>query len=119
MTHPRIINRIEELIDELIAGGHTQVVLDVPLLIEAGMTASVDEIWLVVVDAATQLERLMSRDNLTQKQALARIAAQMPLQQKKKYADYIIDNSGTQESTLRAVQENWCRVVQMTQHECK
>ena len=81
-----IQNRIMELTahyEEL----HTPVLLyDIPLL---------NEVWLVYVNESTQIERLMSRNGLTEEEALARINSQMCLEDKRSYADVIIDNNGT------------------------
>ena len=54
-----------------------------------------DEVWLVYVNESTQIERLMSRNGLTEEEALARINSQMRLEDKWAYADVIIDNNGT------------------------
>jgi len=77
------------------------VILDVPLLIESGMNAGLSEIIVVVIPEPLQIERLMHRDNLSQEQALARIRSQMPIDEKKKHATRLIDNSGSRENTRR------------------
>lgn len=112
-THPRIIERIETIIGELAASGYNKpVVLDVPLLIEAGMVHTVDEVWLVVVDPQTQLERLMRRDELTSSSAQRRIEAQMPLSEKVNYAHRIIDNGGCLQKTEQMVRDFWMEAVE-------
>lgn len=112
-THPRIIERIETIVGELAASGYRlPVVLDVPLLIEAGMAESVDEVWLVVVDPVTQLERLMQRDGLSADSAQLRIAAQMPLAEKVPFAHRIIDNGGCRQQTERVVRDYWLAAVE-------
>ncbi len=78
-------------------------VLDVPLLIECGWYKQVDSVWLVAVSRRQQIERAMKRSGMTEAEVEARIAAQMSLAEKKKYADVVIDNSGTQEETMQAV----------------
>ena len=79
------------------------VVLDVPLLIECGWHTKVDSVWLVKVPKAVQIQRAMLRDKATEEAVTARIDAQMSLQEKEKYADVVIDNSGTIESTKAQV----------------
>ena len=75
---------------------HTPVLLyDIPLLIEGEWYTMMDEVWLVYVNESTQIERLMSRNGLTEEEALARINSQMCLEDKRSYADVIIDNNGT------------------------
>lgn len=75
----------------------------VPLLFEAGMTDLVTEIWVVTCSEKQQLERLMQRNQLTLEQAQARISSQMPLAQKKKKADIVLDNSSNVEKLLQQV----------------
>lgn len=77
------------------------VILDVPLLIESGMNAGLSEIIVVVIPEPLQIERLMHRDNLSQEQALARMRSQMPIDEKRKHATRLIDNSGSRENTRR------------------
>ncbi len=75
------------------------VILDVPLLFEAGMAHDLDALIVVYVPEWLQIERLIARDHLTPAEALARIRAQMPLEQKRARATHVIDNSGTIEQT--------------------
>lgn len=82
-------------------------VLDVPLLIECGWYKNVDAVWLVAVDSETQIERAMARSNMTREEVKARIAAQMTLEEKRAYADLVIDNSGTFAETEKAVAAAW------------
>lgn len=71
------------------------IILDIPLLYEAGYDQEVDEVMVVYVDEQTQLDRLMKRNQLTEAEAKARIAAQIPLFEKAKKADTVIHNDGT------------------------
>ncbi len=83
------------------------VVYDVPLLIEAKMDRLVDLVVLVYAAEEIQLARLQSRDNLPAADALSRVRAQMPLAEKRAYADVVIDNSGSRAETLRQVNRFW------------
>lgn len=74
-------------------------ILDVPLLFEAGMDRGLAAVIVVYVPEQIQIERLMRRDHLASEEALARIRAQMPLDQKRARATHVIDNSGTFEQT--------------------
>ena len=90
-----IQNRIMELTAHYEAL-HTPVLLyDIPLLIEGEWYTMMDEVWLVYVNESTQIERLMNRNGFTKEDALARIKSQMRLDDKRTYADVIIDNNGT------------------------
>jgi dephospho-CoA kinase len=82
-------------------------VLDVPLLIEGGLHTQVDKVWVVYVDRDTQLRRLMQRDRLSREAAEARLAAQMPLDDKLRFASAVIDNRGGHEETRTQVRALW------------
>jgi dephospho-CoA kinase len=79
------------------------VVWVVPLLFEADLTGAVDRIWVVRCDRAQQLQRLMSRNGLSEAQAAARIASQWPIEQKCQQADCVFDNSTTPAALLEQV----------------
>ena len=79
-------------------------VLDVPLLIETGWHQQVDKVWLVAVSRQQQIERAMLRSGMTEAEVVARINSQMSLEEKRKYADVVLDNSGSLEQTLAQVQ---------------
>ena len=83
--------------------GHKAAVLDVPLLIECGWHKNVDSVWLVSVSRQQQVERALLRSGMTADEVNARIEAQMSLAEKKKYADVVLDNSGSQAETMQAV----------------
>jgi dephospho-CoA kinase len=83
------------------------VVLDIPLLYESGLESLVDAVMVVYVPRNVQIERLIRRDGLTEKQAEERLQAQMPIEEKRKRADIVINNGGTLEETERQVDEFW------------
>ena len=68
--------------------------MDIPLLIEQGYEEWFEAVWLVAVSKETQLKRLMERNHLSERQAKERIAAQMPLDEKRAHADLVLDNNG-------------------------
>ena len=92
-------------LDHCKAEGKEVVVLDVPLLFEVGWETLPTEVWVVYVKAEIQLRRLMERNGISEEMARARIAAQMSLEEKKKRADVVIDNSGSREETMMQVRE--------------
>ncbi|MFY9393587.1 MAG: dephospho-CoA kinase [Halanaerobiales bacterium] len=106
ITHPQIIKEMREKIEEN-RGQNKIIVLDVPLLFEAGLEKMVDESWLVYVDRETQLERLMARDGLSYQEANKRIKSQLSLEKKRELADFIIDNRGNLEELKREVFFKW------------
>ncbi|MTB64833.1 dephospho-CoA kinase [Streptococcus sp. zg-86] len=79
--------------------------MDIPLLFELGYEEVVDEIWLVVLAPELQLERLMERNQLSLGAAKERLAAQMPLEEKKKRTPYQIDNGGERLATYAQVDQ--------------
>lgn len=81
------------------------VVLDAPTLFEAGYAKTVDWVMVVAISKSLQIQRLMQRNHLAKPAALARIGAQMPLTQKIKLADFVIDNSGDIAATYRQIDE--------------
>lgn len=68
--------------------------MDIPLLIEQGYEDWFESVWLVAVSKETQFKRLMERNHLSELQAKERIAAQMPLDEKRAHADLVLDNNG-------------------------
>lgn len=82
-------------------------VVDVPLLYESGLASCFERVMVVYVPRAEQLKRLMSRDKLSEDEAEKRLAAQMDIEEKKKRADFLIDNSGSLQMTERQVEAFW------------
>lgn len=82
---------------------HDLVFLDIPLLYEAGYEQEVDAVWLVVVPRDLQLSRLRQRNGYSLTEAQQRLAAQLPLEEKKALATAIIDNSGTRQATYAQI----------------
>lgn len=109
IVHPEIKRLARERINAAAARGERILFYMAPLLIEAGVTDRVDEIWVVTVRPEIQLERLMARDGITRQEALGIIASQMPLAEKERYGRVLIDNSGTPEETRRLVDAIWER----------
>lgn len=104
IIHPRVIDDIDRQEQQIRNTDQERVILvDVPLLIEASMHTNYLTILVVYVSEEVQLERLMARDALSEQVARQRIAAQMPLNEKVKYATHIINNSGTNEQTRKQV----------------
>ena len=90
----------------------TIVVLDAALLIETGYNNKMDYTVVVYANSEQQLERLMERDSLSKEQSLARIRSQMPLNEKRGHADYVIDNTGTREQTERQARDVFFKLKQ-------
>ena len=96
LVHPLVRQRFDEELQQRTAA--PALVLMIPLLFEAGLEGLCSEIWLVDCDPATQLQRLMTRDQLNEADARARLGAQWPLERKRPLADLVIDNRGGPEA---------------------
>jgi len=107
ITHPAIRRRAEERLERLRQAGTRTAFYVAPLLIEAGIVSRVHEVWVVYLDQETQLQRLMARDGLGREAALARIASQMPMEQKKRLGRVVIDNRGSREDLEAQVLRLW------------
>jgi dephospho-CoA kinase len=100
IVHPEVRKEINRGIAEIRQQTpDALVIVDIPLLFEAGMQKGLCAVIVVYAPEHLQLERIMTRDGLTRPEALARIRAQMPIESKKTLATYLIDNSGSFEST--------------------
>ncbi|MBM7644784.1 dephospho-CoA kinase [Scopulibacillus daqui] len=100
IVHPQVRKSMLQKVNAYERQGEAVTVLDIPLLFESKLTEMVDKTLLVYVDAKTQLERLMNRDQSSEKEALDRIRSQMPLDEKRALVDAVIDNNGSTEETL-------------------
>lgn len=110
ITHPRIRETIGERVMNAAASGKELAFVDAALMIETGW--SNDFAGVVVVDCPPemQLERLMKRDGLSEEAAKRRIAAQMPLDEKRKAATFVVTNDGSMVKTRRQVSELLAKV---------
>jgi dephospho-CoA kinase len=105
ILHPRIREIIEKWFAALDQpGGPELAIVEAALIIEAGFNQNLDKLVVCWCRRAQQVERLLER-GLTEEQALQRIAAQMPMEEKRSLADETIDCSGSLEETERAVEQ--------------
>ena len=110
LVHPPVRARITRAIEEFAAREPDGIaVTEAAILIETGSYRDYARLIVAVCGEEQQIERAMARDHLTREEVLDRLRRQMPLEEKVKYADYVIDTSGTKENTLaqtRAVYES-------------
>ncbi len=108
IIHPEVkrkcIERIEA-IKRIELEPNVLVVIDVPLLIETGIQEEFDKIIVVYASEETQLKRVMERDGITRDEAKKLIELQMPLVEKLRFADFVINNEGTREETENQVRD--------------
>ena len=95
ITHPKIRRLAQEKIAESAATGAPLVVYEAPLLFESEIHLWLRPVILVACDAAVQKRRLWQRDNLSEAEIEQHLGAQMSLEEKRKLADYVIENNGT------------------------
>jgi len=106
ITHPAIATRFQRRLAELEARGFDGIVLwDAPVMIESGGYKSMEKLVVVATDEATQAARLCARDAIEALEADRKIKSQMPVAEKAKLADYVIDNAGDRAATERQVRE--------------
>ncbi len=111
ITHPPILQLIRERIAEQKAAGVPVIIVEAPLLIETGLHRLVDKVVLVTASVETQITRLKERDGLTRDEALARIRSQLSVEEKLRWADYIIDTDLPYPEVVRQVQDLWEEII--------
>ena len=114
IVHPYVFAEEEKQRKEIVEKDPKAVVIfDIPLLIETRSYELMDKVILVYVDRALQITRLMEREKIIRGEALKRIGAQIPLKEKKQYADYIIDGSLSLEELKKKVDEIYLDLSQL------
>lgn len=106
LVHPFVIEETKKQIDCHSRGGGNPgaIVLDVPLLFETNLDKLCDTTILIAAPTKVTLQRITKRDGLTRKEALERINSQMTLEEKKKLADFVIENTGTKALLKKKIQ---------------
>jgi dephospho-CoA kinase len=107
ITHPRINELMGERIATALAGPAPLVAVDIPLLFESAREAMFEGVLLVYAPPEVQVRRLRERNGLDEAAALQRLAAQLPIDEKRDRATWIIDNSDGLDATSRAVDLWW------------
>lgn len=106
LTHNNIFIKINEIIN---SSSNKLIFVDIPLLIEliekSKLNLHIDEIWLVYTSKQVQLERLMNRNNLSEEEAIKKINSQKCIEEKIKYADFVLDNSKDREYLIAQIEK--------------
>ena len=119
-THPRIYEDFRRLVKEYTEKDPEVIIqVVVPLLIEANLQYLFHKLLLVYIPQEKQIERLMDRDKISQEMAQNILTAQLPIDEKKGYADFIVDNSGSLEETKRQVGEVWQKLKKFQEERRK
>ncbi len=112
IVHPVVLAEWKKRLAEIERQKPDAIVLsDVPLLIEVGWQDRVDIVLLAYATPRVQVTRIMKRDGYTEKEAQARVDAQMPIAEKRRYADLVIENSGTLEDLQKQVDGVWEKLL--------
>ena len=107
ILHPRIREEVARRMEALVRGGVTVALYDAALLIENGLHRGMDGVVLVTVPESVQRSRLAARDGLDEVDVTARLAAQLPLADKRAYATWVVDNGGSLDETRVQVRQIW------------
>ena len=107
LIHPQVALKIKERLEALEKQGAPLVVVEVPLLFEAGLQRAYDRVVVVFADPNDQVSRLEARDHRPQGEVAGILKAQWPLKEKLAQADYVVDNRGTLSDTRLQVKNIW------------
>ncbi|MBA7715764.1 Dephospho-CoA kinase [subsurface metagenome] len=107
IMHPRMYEIVKAHLEDYHQQGVEVVVLEAPLLIEAGWTSLVDEVWVTVAPEATVLRRLKEKAGLSEQQSLARIRSQLSSEERVKSADVVINTDCSLDELRMKVKEMW------------
>lgn len=107
ITHPRIYEKIHGRLERLREKGREVVVVEAALLLEAGWTSLVDEVWVTASPESQVVQRLQSRHNLNEEAIRARIRSQMPQAERLQRADVVVDNGGGLAELRGRVRQLW------------
>jgi dephospho-CoA kinase len=111
ITHPRIIELSQQRIAAGLASDAPLVSVDIPLLYEGGRDSTFPGVLVVYAPPEVQIRRLRERNGLDEAAARQRLDAQLPIDEKRRRATWVIDNSGDLHATERQVDEWWAAVV--------
>jgi dephospho-CoA kinase len=105
-VHPAVFQREERLIAEIaVRDANAIVVVEAAILVETGSYRRYDRLIVAWCSRELQIERAMKRDSSSREEVLARLDRQLPLEEKLRVADYVIDTSGAKEETLKKARE--------------
>lgn len=110
IMHPRIYDMVKTQLEGYQRKGVAVVVLEAPLLLEAGWTSLADEIWVTAASENTVLKRLRERTRLSEKESLARIRSQLPTEERVRHADVVIDTDCSLTELKAKVKKLWQRL---------
>ena len=111
IMHPRMYDMVKAQLEEYQRQGVDVVVLEAPLLIEAGWASSVDEVWVTVAPESTVLRRLEECSGLSEQQSLARIRSQLSSEERIRHANVVINTDCSLDELKAKVKELWQKLA--------
>ena len=111
IVHPFVRQQVTQEKQKLFQQGHKVVIYDVPLLFEKNMQKDFDQIIVVTCDPQLQKSRLMKRNSLSESEAQQRISVQLPMSEKIKHTDFVIENNGSLQELEQQVEKVLRRVI--------
>lgn len=114
IVHPAVTKRLKALLKTYQKQKIEVVVVDAAILIESGWNCLVDKMILIKTKKDLQIKRAMLRTKLSKKDVLKRLSCQMSVTTKKKYADIVLDNSGTKSNLYKKIKAIWKNLYQLT-----
>ena len=116
ITHPEIIKLIKKEINLARDKTHNQekiLIIDAALIYETKIDTLMDKIIVVYIEEDEQIKRLIKRNNLSKDEALQRVKSQIPMKEKIKMADYVIDNNSSLDKTKKQVAKIWRELMSL------
>jgi dephospho-CoA kinase len=111
VVHPEVVRSMDEQVGSIKSVfPDAVVILDVPLLIETGMYKGLSEVIVVYCPEDMQITRLMARDKISREEALAKVHAQISIEEKRRYATLLVDNSASRDDTRIRVEDIYVRL---------
>lgn len=112
IVHPRMVEKmVEEMETARFSGNYPLVIVDAALIYEISIESIFDQVIVVYCDKKQRIRRVMQRDNMTKEHILARMNQQIPLEDKRKWADFVIENRGSQEVLEKNVEKIFDQLV--------
>ncbi len=119
-THPRIHEEFARRVKQIMKADTGAIIQGVvPLLIEANLQSLFHKLVLVYIPEEMQIRRLMEREPISRETALQILKSQLAIEEKRKYADYIVDNSGSLEETRRQVEALWIQLKKLQEQKSR
>ncbi len=116
IIHPKVLQTLRNEAEMFRHDGSGVLALEIPLLVEVGAFDLIDKVLVIIAEHETQISRLVKRDGITRESAMARVSSQMPLSEKVRYADWVVDTDGGLRTTKAQVYKVWTDLQELLAH---